>query len=181
MAWVRVWPRWQRLLHAGLALTVVAALVTYEGGRLHESAGYAALALVLLRLALGFGGPMPARFTTFVRAPTVTWDYAQAMLKCRDARYLNHNPLGAWMVVLLLSFGAGAAATGALYVTDRFWGEAWLIAAHALLAWPLGLLIPLHIAGAIHASRRHRENLVGAMWWHGCKRGECTDSAQSPP
>jgi len=61
------------------------------------------------------------------------------------------------------SLGAGAAATGALYVTDRFWDEAWLIAAHALLAWPLGLMIPLHIAGVIHASRRHRENLVGAM------------------
>jgi len=181
MAWARVWPKWQRLLHAGLALTTVAALVTYQGGRLHEWAGYAALALVLLRLALGFAGPTPARFTAFVRAPMVTWDYARAVWKGREARYLSHNPLGAWMVVVVLSLGAGAAATGALFVTDRFWGEAWLIAAHALLAWPLGLLIPLHIAGVIHASRRHRENLVGAMWWHGGKRAESSDSARSPP
>jgi len=85
------------------------------------------------------------------------------------------------MVVVLLSLGAGAAATGALYVTDRFRGEAWLIAAHALLAWPQGLLMPLHIAGVIHASRRHRENLVGAMWCHGCKRDESSNSALSPP
>ena len=173
---MRVWPKWQRLLHAGLALTIVTALVTYEGGRLHELAGYAALALVLLRLALGFAGPVAARFSAFVRAPMVTWDYARAVWKRREARHINHNPLGAWMVVLLLSLGAGAAATGAFYVTDRFWGEAWLIAAHALLAWPLALLVPLHIAGVIRASRRHRENLVGAMWWHGCKRKEIDDS-----
>jgi len=179
MAWVRVWPKWQRLLHAGLALAMVAALGTYEGGRFHESAGYIALTLALLRLALGFVGPVSARFSAFVRAPTVTWDYARALWQGREARHLNHNPLGAWMVVMLLALGAGAAATGALYVTDGFWGEAWLIAAHALLSWPLGLLIPLHIAGVIHASRRHRENLVGAMWWHGCKRDKSLDSARS--
>jgi len=67
------------------------------------------------------------------------------------------------MVVLLPSLGARAAATGALNVTDRFWGEAWLIAAHTLLAWPMGLMIPLLITGVIHASRRHRENLISAM------------------
>jgi len=114
MAWVRVWPKWQRLLHAGLALTIVAALGTYEGGRLHELAGYTALALVLLRLVLGFGGPVPARFTTFVRAPVVTWNYARALWQGREIRHLSHNPLGAWMVLLLLSLGTGAAATGAL-------------------------------------------------------------------
>ncbi len=181
MAWVRVWPRWQRLLHAALALTMVAALGTYEGGRLHEWAGYAALAFVLLRLALGFGGPVPARFSAFVRAPMVTWDYAKAWWQGQEPRHLNHNPLGAWMVVMLLSLGAGAAATGALYVTDRFWGEAWLIGAHALLAWPLVLMVPLHLAGVIHAIRRHRENLVAAMWWHGCKREEARDPALSTP
>jgi len=181
MAWVRVWPKWQRLLHAGLVLTVVVALGTFEGGRLHELAGYAALSLVLLRVALGFGGPVKARFSAFVRAPMVTWDYAQALWQRREARHLNHNPLGAWMVVVLLSLGAGAAATGALYVTDRFWGEAWLIAAHALLAWPLVLMIPLHMAGVIHASRRHRENLVGAMWWHGCKLDESSEGTLSCP
>jgi len=181
MAWVHVWPKWQRLLHASLALTMIAALGTYEGGRLHELAGYAALALVLLRLALGFGGPVAARFKAFVRGPMVTLDYARALWQGREARHLNHNPLGAWMVVVLLALGAGAAATGALYVTNRFWGEAWLIAAHALLAWPLSLLVPLHIAGVIHASRRHRENLVGAILWHGCKREEPSDRTLSPP
>jgi len=56
-----------------------------------------------------------------------------------------------------------------------------LIAAHALLAWPLGLMIPLHMAGVIHASRRHRENLVGAMWWHGCKLDESSEGTLSCP
>ena len=56
-----------------------------------------------------------------------------------------------------------------------------MIAAHALLAWPLGLMIPLHMAGVIHASRRHRENLVSAMWWHGCKLDESLDGTLSCP
>jgi len=79
--------------------------------------------------------------------------------------------------------GRAAAVVGrwrrrdcALYVTNRFWGEAWLIAAHSLLAWPMGVLVPIHILGVIHASRRHRENLVGAMSWHGCKRDESPDT-----
>jgi len=79
MAWVRVWPKWQRLLHAVLALTMITALVTCEARRLHELADYAALALVLLRLALGFVGPMQARFSAVARVPMVTWDCARAL------------------------------------------------------------------------------------------------------
>ena len=40
---VLLWPRWQRLLHALMAAAVLCALVTHEGGRLHEVAGYAVL------------------------------------------------------------------------------------------------------------------------------------------
>jgi len=37
------------------------------------------------------------------------------------------------------------------------------------------------MGGVIHASRRHRENLVGAMWWHGGKRAESSEEARSHP
>ena len=169
-----VWPRWQRLLHAGLAVAVAVCLATYEGGALHESAGYAACAAALVRLTLGLWGPLAARFSTFVRGPRTTWAYARDAWGGRTVRHLNHNPLGAWMVLALLLLSAAAGVSGALYVTDRFWGEAWVIGTHAAAAWPLLGLVPLHLAGVWHASRLHHENLVAAMW-HGRKRALSDD------
>lgn len=160
---VRVWPAWQRLLHGALAASVLTALLTHHGGTLHEASGYAALAAALLRLAAAGVGPRAARFAAFVRGPTATWAYAQRVWRRRAERHLNHNPLGAWMVLLLLALAAAAGASGALYVTDHYWGEAWVIAAHAALAWPLVVAVPLHLAGVWHVGRAHHENLVLAM------------------
>jgi len=175
---VRPW--WQRALHWALAGAVLAALVTYEGGRLHEAAGYAVLGVSLARIGFGFAGPRSSRFATFVRGPRATWSHLLQVLRREDPRYVNHNPLGAWMVLALLGMSLGGAASGWLYVTDRYWGEAWAIALHAALTWPLAPLAVIHVAGVVHGSRRHRENLVAAMW-HGRKRGATTSSAQDQP
>ena len=161
--WVQVWPAWQRVLHAVLALAVLVALVTHEGGPVHEWSGYVAGAAALARGVLGVAGPRHARLSAFVRGPSATWAYARRVWQGRAERHLNHNPLGAWMVLLLLALAAAASATGALYVTDRFWGEAWVIGAHALLAWPLVAAVPLHWGGVWHAGRQQRENLALAM------------------
>lgn len=171
-AWV--WPRWQRVLHAVLGLAVITALITHEGGRVHEVSGYVALAAALLRLLLGLRGPADARFAAFVRGPRATWAYARQVWAGHAPRYLNHNPLGAWMVLLLLVLAGTAGASGALYVTDRFWGEAWVIGAHAVSAWPLVAAVPLHLVGVWHASRAHHENLAAAMW-HGRKPSQDAD------
>jgi cytochrome b len=166
---VAVWPLWQRAMHWSLALSVLAALLTHEGGWVHEVVGWAALGLALLRVFLGLFGPEPARFRAFVRKPRETLAYARLLRQGRAPRLLNHNPLGAWMVLVLLALSAAAAASGWLYITDRFWGEAWVIRLHAVLAWPLLGLVALHVAGVLHAGWLHRENLVAAMW-HGRKR-----------
>lgn len=179
---VLVWPRWQRALHWALAASVLAALFTHRGGALHEAAGYAALALALLRILLGVVGPAAARFAAFVRGPRATWGYARALLQGREARHMNHNPLGAAMVLALLALSAVGGASGVLYTTDAYWGEAWLIAVHAISSWALAPLLALHLAGVAHASRRHHENLVAAMW-HGRKAqaGGPMSSPTSPP
>ncbi len=168
-ATVSVWPVWQRALHWSLAASVLTALVVHEGGPVHETAGWAALGLALLRVGLGLFGPTAARFSAFVRGPRETLAYARDLRAGRAPRLLNHNPLGALMVVVLLAGVSVAGLSGWLYVTDRFWGEAWAILLHALCAWPLAGLAVLHMGGVWHASRSHHENLVGAMW-HGRKR-----------
>lgn len=159
----RVWDPLVRVAHGALAACVLGCLWLHEGGPVHEALGYAALGIVVLRIAWGFGGRGHARFADFVRAPGVVVAYARAVAAGREARHLGHNPLGGWMIVALLGCGLVAGASGALYVTDRFWGEAWVIRVHEVFSWSFALLVPLHVGGVVLASRRHRENLALAM------------------
>jgi cytochrome b len=160
---VRIWPVWQRALHWTLAAAIIVALITYKGGRIHEASGYVALAAAALRVALGGVRPKPARFAAFVRGPAVVLAHARSLARGNAERHLNHTPMGGWMIVALLACAIVGATTGALYVTDRFWGAAWVIRMHEISTWAFAALAPLHVLGVIHASIVHRENLVRAM------------------
>jgi cytochrome b len=163
---VRVWAVPVRLAHWGLAACVLGCLALYEGGRWHEWLGYGALVISVLRLAAGWvGSPpdSPARFRRFVLGPVATWHYARSVMAGREPRHLGHNPLGGWMVLALLWMALMAAASGALYVTDRYWGDEAVWWWHAVASWSLLGLVPLHLAGVVLTSIRHRENLVRAM------------------
>jgi len=166
-----VWPRWLRLGHWLLAGSVILAFATHEGNEtVHEALGYVALAAAALRLVMGFLTRWPqARFDHFVRAPAATLAYARQVLAGRAPRFVGHNPLGGWMMVALLANALACGVTGWLFTTDRFYGEEWLEELHGLLGNAFLPLLALHVAGAIHASRQHRENLVAAML-HGRKR-----------
>lgn len=164
-----VWPVALRTLHWTLALSMIASFATHEGaGEWHEWTGYVALAAALLRVALGFVGGGYWRFSQFVRGAAKTLAYGRAVLQKREARYVGHNPLGGWMVVLLLTDAVATGVTGWLFTLDQFWGLAWLEELHGALGHALIPLLVLHVAGAIFTSRRHHENLVGAML-HGHK------------
>jgi len=167
---IQVWDPLVRAGHWLLAASVAAAWFTREGwGRWHEWLGYATLALVALRLAWGWTGPRYARFSQFVRGPADTARYARRVLSAGEPRHVGHNPLGAWMIVALLSLTALAALSGWIYTTDRFWGDERIENLHDTLSTVLLVLVGLHVAGVGIASLRHRENLVGAMI-HGRKR-----------
>ena len=172
---VRVWDRWVRGLHWLLA---AAAGVAWASGHwpprvwfdeIHHTAGYVAIAAVVMRLVVGFTGERSARFAQFVRGPRATLDYSRQVLRGCEHRHIGHNPLGAWMVVALLTSIAALGLTGFLYTTDWLWGYDWLARSHAALAWMLTVLVPWHLAGVAWASTRHHENLVAAMV-HGRKR-----------
>ena len=163
-----------RASHWALAASVLVCLWSYNGGPLHEWIGYAALALALLRIWHGFnagdGLARYARFSQFVRGPAAVLAHARALATRQEPRYIGHNPLGGWMIVALLACALLATMTGALYVTDRFWGYGWLATLHAVLGWAFAVLVPLHVLGVVFSSLRHRENLAAAMVT-GRKRG----------
>ena len=130
---------------------------------LHRPAGYAALAIVLLRVVWGFVCRGHARFTAFLRGPAATLHYLSLVMRQREPRSLGHNPLGAWMIVALMLGVSALAFSGWLYTTEMFWGSEAVEDVHRALAWGLLLLVALHLAGVIFTSVRHRENLVRAM------------------
>lgn len=167
---VRVWDLLVRVCHWALVLSIATAWLTrHSPGPWHEWIGYAALTVVAIRLAWGFLGSKHARFGDFVYSPATTLRYAGDFLARKEARYLGHNPLGGWMILLLLLMTALVGFTGWLYTTDRYWGIEWVEELHSTLSDALFVLAGLHILGALYASFHHRENLVGAMI-HGRKR-----------
>ena len=161
---MRVWDRVVRSFHWALVLSFATAWLTRRySEEIHYLAGYAAGALVALRLVWGVLGPPYARFSQFVRGPATVLGYLSAMLGGREARYIGHNPAGGAMVVALIAMMSATALTGWLMTTDGYFGVPWVEAAHSLAAHGLLLLVLLHICGVALASFRHRENLVRAM------------------
>lgn len=164
-----VWDALVRVLHWTLAAAVATCWISghwppHDFDTVHHVAGYIAAAALALRLAWGVVGGRYARLAQFVRGPRAVLAYARAMRAGREPRYIGHNPLGGWMVVALWSVVALLALSGWLYTTDWLWGYGWLYDLHAALAWLVAALVAAHVGGVLVTGRRHRENLVAAMF-----------------
>jgi cytochrome b len=143
------------------------------------------LGLILVRTLWGLVGTRYARFSSFVTAPRVAWQYLKDTLLFRAKRYLGHNPAGAAMIVLLLislliTTLTGIAAYGAVESAGPLggWlgnigelGEDVLKEVHEFFANFCVVLVAIHVGGVIFESLAHRENLVRAMF-NGYKRAE---------
>lgn len=163
-ATVPVWDRWVRICHWGLVVAVaVAYFMPADIAPVHQSAGYAAAALLAFRLLWGFIGSMHARFENFVPAPRALAAYLGAMLRGKEARFLGHNPAGAVMILLLLLLLGVATVSGWLVTLAAFRDNRLLETIHFASAHILLGAVVLHILGALFTSLRHREDLVRAM------------------
>lgn len=163
---MKVWDPVVRITHWLVATCVglawVSSLDGFDFGP-HENAGLFAGGLVLTRILWGLCGNDYARLSQFLRGPSETWRHAMAMWQLAEPRHIGHNPLGGWMIVTLWLCVLCVRASGWLYTTDAFWGEAWLNQFHLIASWLLLALIVLHLSGVLWSSLRHRENLVRAM------------------
>ena len=164
-ATVPVWDRWVRLCHWGLVVAVaVAYFMPADIAPVHQSAGYAAAALLAFRLLWGFIGSMHARFENFVPAPRALAAYLGAMLRGKEARFLGHNPAGAAMIILLLLLLAAATLSGWLLTLAAFRDNRLVETIHFASAHVVIGAVAVHVLGAAYTSVRHRENLILAMF-----------------
>lgn len=176
---VLVWDKLVRITHWAVAALVLWDLVESSGGPLHRNLGYAAVALVAVRLGWGFIGSDAARFRTWLPRPRDITHYARALLAGQAKRYLSHNPAGAVVMLFMWALILALGATGWLSRLDAFWGEDWLTGLHGWLADALTVLIVVHVSAAIAMSVLHRENLIRAMIT-GRKRRKEGEASQPP-
>lgn len=142
----------------------------------HKWNGYAILALIVFRLLWGVFGGSTARFANFVRGPRAVIAYLRGALTGASGRYLGHNPLGAWMTVVLL-FVVGALAVAGLYAADedrliisgplaRTVSDGWVDFAarwHHRLFDLLKILIVVHVVANIAHQFVKKDPLIRAM------------------
>jgi cytochrome b len=173
--YVRVWDPFVRIFHWTLASAFLIAYLTEDDWfTVHRLAGYAAVALIAMRIIWGFVGTRHARFSAFIVGPTQVLRYLKGFATARPVHYLGHNPAGGVMIVLLMAALLLTAGTGMLLAAPDGYGpfagtalagldheiveEVHEVAANLTL-----LLVLVHIGGVLVASLVHRENLVRAM------------------
>jgi cytochrome b len=190
---IAVWDWPVRLFHWTLVALLAASWATAETGveymQWHMRCGYAVLTLLLFRLLWGLVGSDSARFARFVRGPRVVSQYARAWLGARPHHYLGHNPLGGWMVLVLLVLVATQAGTG-LFANDDIYNEgplarlvsgdtsALLTAIHKINFNLLLAAVGVHVAAVLLYLRRG-ENLLRPMLNGRKSAGEYVDRAGS--
>jgi cytochrome b len=118
---VAAWDGPTRLFKWSLVALVAAAWTTQHYGLIewHLRIGYAILVLLVFRLLWGVVGSSTARFAAWVTWPWTAFRYATGLLRGRAPPYLSHNPLGGWMILVLLALVGAQAVTGLFTVDDN--------------------------------------------------------------
>jgi cytochrome b len=173
-----VWDLPVRVCHWALLVAVLGAYFTHRLGlrwyAVHVWCGYAVLVLVGARIVWGVVGTRHARFADFIRSPASTLRYLWSWRDGTSAHYAGHNPLGGYMVVVLLLLLLGIAVSG-LFANDQIANTGplygYVSAAlsdqlsgwHERLFWLLEIAVGLHMAAVLaHRWLRHEE-LIGPM------------------
>jgi cytochrome b len=173
---VRVWDLPTRLFHWLLVACITGSFVSgYIGGAAidwHARFGYAALALVIFRLAWGLAGGRWSRFSSFLYAPRSVVAYLRG--QAHPDHLVGHNPLGAGSVfaillVLLLQIATGLVNDDEISFQGPLYGFVSGKVASAARAFHevgqllLLALIVLHIGAVLFYLVKKRQNLVRPM------------------
>jgi len=176
---VKVWDAPVRLFHWLLVLLFAFMFFSGKSGsdwmEWHMRSGYAILALVLFRILWGFAGSTYARFSSFLAGPAACIECVKHLLARKPSPYPGHNPLGGWMVLVLLLALLFQASTG-LFANDDLLSEGPLAALVSKATsdqltvfhvWNFNFLLLLagvHLIAVLYHAGFMKENLIGAMF-----------------
>lgn len=115
-----VWDLPVRLFHWLLVISLIAAWYTSDGEKglidVHLKIGYFILGLTTFRVTWGIFGTQYAKFSQFIPSPKTLINY----LKQGKDEAVGHNPLGALMVVFMLTLLLSQAISGLFMNDDVF-------------------------------------------------------------
>ena len=174
-----VWDGFVRVFHWSLvllfAISVASGKVGGEWIVWHMKSGYAILALVTFRLIWGFVGGEYARYVSFLTGPVRAIKFAKGLLGKTHEQVIGHNPVGGWMVIVLLLLLATQATLGlfsndeiattgplARYVSDAT--SITLMGRHRTIGNILLALVAIHITAVLFHLFVKKENLIRAMF-----------------
>ncbi|HEX5787851.1 MAG TPA: cytochrome b/b6 domain-containing protein [Woeseiaceae bacterium] len=162
---VPVWDPVVRTLHWSLAaIVVVDYWATDPGSSLHNWLGYAAMAIVAVRLVWGFAGRGYARFSSFTPSRTRFREHWAALRSRAVPAESGHNPLGALMIYAVMVLVTALAVTGFLHEEiDALFGNAFLQDVHELAAHALWICAIVHVLSVFAVQYYGRVELVRPM------------------
>lgn len=173
-----VWDIPVRVAHWVMVLSMIAAYTTHLMGleyyQYHVISGYVLLITCVFRVLWGIFGTTHAKFKNFVRGPVTTLHYIKNLLRKRGDSHTGHNPLGAVMIIVLLS-GLILQAMSGLFTSDDIFNAGPLFALvserlsgilgyiHRNLFYWIVAFSLLHIGAVLMHWIFTRENLIKAM------------------
>ncbi|ABI38213.1 cytochrome B561 [Shewanella sp. MR-4] len=187
---VKVWDLPTRFFHWGMVALMALLWWSAEVGEMqwHQIFAYSLLILIGFRLLWGLIGSDTARFSHFVHHPKVVFEYLKDVRAKGVSVVLGHNPMGGYMVIVLIAIISLQLITG-LFATDDVFTEGPLYSyvsadTASFLTWlhkmNFNLILALSavhvLAVVVHALKG--DKLVGAML-SGYKRVSKVEHAKS--
>ncbi|MBX9925257.1 MAG: cytochrome b/b6 domain-containing protein [Hyphomicrobiaceae bacterium] len=181
---VRAWDLPTRLFHWTLLTLVVSAYISFRYAeaigdyqlKWHRANGIAVITLLTWRIFWAIVGSSTSRITTFAYTPIAAARYGFDLVAGRPRRYLGHNPLGAYVVIVLVALALTQASLGLVTVehNDITAGPLYRLVSeettkvasrwHRVLFYYVLLpAIALHITANLFYTLVKREALIQAM------------------
>jgi cytochrome b len=174
---IAVWDLPVRVVHWWIVVLLVGLIITGKLGAdwlvWHMRFGQAMLALVVFRVIWGFVGSRNARFSAFLYGPSHVIRYTRSLFRTHEI-HATHNPLGGWMVVLLLAALLAQALMGLFTNDDILWGGPFservtkdtsdaISAIHRRFWWVIVVLSSIHIGAVLAYLALLKDNLIIPM------------------